>query len=303
MKDPAVKQEIEKDAVAILGVGKVGAAVGFFLRKAGYPIAAVAARSMASASRGAEFTGGAVFDNYTEAAKRGSFIQITTVDDAIAPVCERIAREGAVGPGKKVVHMSGACGLDVLRSAKDTGASVACIHPIQSFADVRNAIENIPGSSFGVTADGNIGPWALQVVQDLGGRSFIIADADKPLYHAAACMASNYLVTLMYLVEGIYQRIGLDGDDALRAFWPLVRGTIRNIEAKGTVQSLTGPISRGDVGTVKKHVEALAEKIPDLDGLYRTLGLRAADVGFKKGTLSAEKVQEIKTLLMEGRLK
>jgi len=303
MKDPAVRKEMEKDAVAILGLGKVGTAVGFFLRRAGYPVSAVAARSTASASRGVEFTGGTIFEDYTEAARRGSFILITTVDDAIAPVCERIARGGAVGPGKKVVHMSGACGLDVLRSAKETGASVACIHPIQSFADVRNAIENIPGSSFGVTADGEIEPWALQVVQDLGGRSFIIADADKPLYHAAACMASNYLVTLMHLVERIYRRIGLEGDDALRAFWPLVRGTIRNIEAKGTVQSLTGPISRGDVGTVKKHVEAFEKEIPELDGLYRALGLQAAAVGFEKGTLSAEKVQEIKTLLMEGRLK
>ena len=116
-------------------------------------------------------------------------------------------------------------------------------------------------------------------------------------------MASNYLVTLMHLVERIYRRIGLEGDDALRAFWPLVRGTIRNIEAKGTVQSLTGPISRGDVGTVKKHVEAFEKEIPELDGLYRALGLQAAAVGFEKGTLSAEKVQEIKTLLMEGRLK
>jgi predicted short-subunit dehydrogenase-like oxidoreductase (DUF2520 family) len=303
MKDPMKQQEIQKDSVAILGVGKVGTAVGFFLRKAGYPIAAVAARSGASASRGADFTGGAVFEDYGEAALRGRFILITTVDDAIAPVCEWIARRGAVGPGKKVVHMSGACGLDVLRSAKDAGASVACIHPIQSFADVRSAIENIPGSSFGVTADVEIERWALQVVQDLGGRAFLIADGDKPLYHAAACMASNYLVTLMHLVEDIYQRIGLGRDDALQAFWPLVRGTIRNIETKGTVQSLTGPISRGDIGTVKKHLTTFGEKVPELDDLYRALGLRAVDVGFKKGTLSPDKAQAIKTLLMEGRLK
>jgi predicted short-subunit dehydrogenase-like oxidoreductase (DUF2520 family) len=297
------KEESVKDAVSILGLGKVGTAVGFFLRGAGYPIAAVASRSIESVSRGVEFTGGTVFVDYTEAARRGRCILITTVDDAIAPVCEKIVREGAVGPGKRIVHMSGACGLDVLQSAKKAGASVACIHPIQSFADVKNAIENIPGSSFGVTADRDIEEWALRIVQDLGGRAFIIADADKPLYHAAACMASNYLVTLMHLVEGIYLRIGLSRDDALRAFWPLVRGTIRNIEAKGTVQSLTGPISRGDIGTLKKHLAAFSEKIPELEFLYRTLGLQAADVGLKKGTLSPKRVQEIKTLLTEGRSK
>jgi len=303
MIDHSKKEESAKDAVTILGLGKVGTAVGFFLRRAGYPIAAVSALPIESASTGVEFTGGTVLANYTEAASRGSIILITTVDDAIAHVCEKITREGAIGPGKKVVHMSGACGLDVLQSAKKAGASVACIHPMQAFADVKNAIQNIPGSAFGVTADEDIEAWALRLVQDLGGKAFIIADEDKPLYHAAACMASNYLVTLMHLVEGIYLRIGLSRDDALRVFWPLVRGTIRNIESQGTVQSLTGPISRGDVGTLKKHLTAFNEKIPELDFLYRTLGLQAVDVGFKKGTLSPERVQEIKTLLTGGRSK
>ena len=303
MIDHSKKEESAKDAVTILGLGKVGTAVGFFLREAGYPIAAVSALPIESASSGVEFTGGAVIADYTEAARRGRIILITTVDDAIAHVCEKITRQGAIGPGKKVVHMSGACGLDVLQSAKMAGASVACIHPMQAFADVKNAIQDIPGSAFGVTADGDIEAWALQIVEDLGGKPFIIADEDKPLYHAAACMASNYLVTLMHLVEVIYLRIGLSRDDALRVFWPLVRGTIRNIESQGTVQSLTGPISRGDIGTLKKHLTAFNEKIPELDFLYRTLGLQAVDVGFKKGTLSPERVQEIKTLLTGGRSK
>ena len=303
MTDHSTKEKSAKEPVTILGLGKVGTAVGFFLREAGYPIAAVSALPIESASSGVEFTGGKVIADYTEAARRGRIILITTVDDAIAHVCEKITREGAIGPGKKVVHMSGACGLDVLQSAKMAGASVACIHPMQAFADVKNAIQDIPGSAFGVTADGDIEAWALQIVEDLGGKPFIIADEDKPLYHAAACMASNYLVTLMHLVEVIYLRIGLSRDDALRVFWPLVRGTLRNIESQGTIQSLTGPISRGDVGTLKKHLTAFNEKIPELDFLYRTLGLQTADIGFKKGTLSQERVQEIKTLLTGGRSK
>jgi len=292
-----------KDAVTILGLGKVGTAVGFFLRKAGYPIAAVSALPIESARSGVEFTGGAMLADYTEAAGRGRIILITTVDDAIAPVCEKITRGGSVGPGKKVVHMSGACGLDVLGSARKAGASVACIHPMQSFADVQNAIRNIPGSAFGVTADVEIEAWALQIVRDLGGKAFIIADEDKPLYHAAACMASNYLVTLMHLTEGIYRRIGLSQDDALKVFWPLVRGTLQNIESQGTVHSLTGPISRGDIGTLKRHLEAFAGKFPELDTLYRTMGLQTADLGVKKGTLSPERAHEIKMLLAGGRSK
>ena len=91
----------------------------------------------------------------------------------------------------------------------------------------------------------------------------MLADEDKPLYHAAACLASNYLTTLLHNVEEIYQSLGMERQDALTAFWPLVRGTLNNIETKGTVQALTGPISRGDVGTVEKHLNAFREKLPD----------------------------------------
>ena len=87
-----------------------------------------------------------------------------------------------------------------------------------------------------------------------GGRPFLVSGEDKALYHAAACMASNYLVTLMFLVEEIYGRIGLSREEAIRAFWPLVKGTFVNIESKGTIASLTGPIARGDGGTVRKHL-------------------------------------------------
>ncbi|MGA2330697.1 MAG: DUF2520 domain-containing protein [Syntrophales bacterium] len=290
-------QEIRGDAVAILGLGKVGTAMGFLLRQAGYRIVAVASRSQASLSQGVVYTGGKPYLNFSEAALTANCVIIATSDDAIAHVCEEISTEGGIKPGAKVIHMSGAGGLDLLESAQAAGAHVACIHPLQSFPDVDSAISNIPGSTFGITSEDEIKEWSVQVVRDLGGVPFFISDADKSLYHAAACIASNYLTTLIHMVEEIYQSLGLSREDTIRAIWPLVMGTIANIEAKGTAQALTGPVARGDAGTVRKHADAVRQKLPALLPAYSALGILTADLGLKKRTLSFETARLIKEIL------
>jgi len=284
-----------KDTVAILGPGKVGTAVGFLLRSAGYHITALAGRSGKSCRRALPFTGGKIYPSVIEAASQALCILITVSDDAIQSVCDAVAK-GASLKGKKVIHMSGAGGLELLKSARDAGAYVGSIHPIQSFADVRGAIENIPGSTFGITVEDRIRTWAVRFVRDLGGRPFLVSESDRPLYHAAACLASNYLVTLMHAAEEIYLSLGLSPEKAVRAFWPLVKGTIRNIESKGTVQSLTGPIARGDIGTVEKHLGAFQHDLETLIDFYCRTGLLTVDVALKKGTISPERALEIKSL-------
>ncbi|MGO9137445.1 MAG: Rossmann-like and DUF2520 domain-containing protein [Syntrophales bacterium] len=290
-------QEIRGDTVAILGLGKVGRAVGFLLRQAGYRIVAVASRSKASLTQGIVYTGGKSYLNFSEAARAANCIIIATSDDAIAHVCKEISREGGIKPGAKVIHMSGAGGLDLLESAEACGAHVACIHPLQSFPDVDSAVRNIPGSTFGITSSDEIKEWSAQVVRDLGGVPFFISDADKPLYHAAASIASNYLTTLIHMVEEIYQSLGLNREETIRAIWPLVMGTIANIETKGTVQALTGPVARGDAGTVRKHVDALRQKLPALLQAYSALGILTADLGLRKKTLSPKTARLIKKIL------
>jgi predicted short-subunit dehydrogenase-like oxidoreductase (DUF2520 family) len=290
---------MKRDSIAIIGLGKVGTALGFLLRSAGYEIAAVSDVSPESLIGGVEFTGGTAFADASEAANEADTIFITTCDDAIETTCEEISQKGAIHPGDKVVHVSGAGGLDILDSARKCGAYVASIHPLQSFADTKNAIENLPGSTFGITANDEIYDWAVEIVTALGGTHFSVAEEDKPLHHAAACIASNYFVTLMSIVEEIYQSLGLKDDTAMKAFWPLVQGTIKNIEKKGIAPSLTGPIARGDIGTVRKHLRFFHSRNPSLLPLYREMGLFTADIGRNNKTLSEKKFEEIKTLLRE----
>jgi len=288
---------MKKDSIAIIGLGKVGTAVGHLLRNAGYEIAAVADRSPGAIERGVPYTGGAVSKDPLHAALSADAIFITTPDDLIRPLCDEIAEGGGFGPGKRVVHMSGAGGLDFLESARVSGAQIATIHPLQSFVDIEGVISSIPESAFSITAEGEMRDWAVRVATDLGGIPFFVSDEDKPLYHMAACMASNYLVALMNIVEGIYRQMGMGEKEALRSFWPLVQGTIRNIEEKGTEKSLTGPIARGDIGTIRRHLTVIGEKAPRLLALYREMGLFTADIAVRNSTLSEDRAGEIQSLL------
>ncbi len=265
--------------------------------RAGHNIVAVADRSQSALHMGSIYTGGLIMDDPLKAALLATSIFITTPDDSIEQVCREIASRGGFGSQKRVVHMSGAGGLDLLESAYNSGAHVATIHPLQSFADVAAVMESIPGSTFSITAGDDMRDWAVRIVKDLGGTHFFVSDKDKPLYHAAACMASNYLVTLMNIVEGIYRHLAVGGDNPISAFWPLVKGTIKNIEDRGTEQSLTGPISRGDVGTIRKHLKVLEETMPELLPLYSETGLFALDIGVRNKTLSEDRAREIKSLL------
>ncbi len=291
----------EKERIAILGAGKVGTAMGYLLKRAGHDIVAVGDLFLEEAQRAVAFTGGEPTTDLVHAARGADCILITTNDDAISAACKTVATGGGIDKGDKVFHASGAGGLDLLREAKHHGAHVACIHPLQTFADVESAIAKIPGSTFGITADEEILPWADRIVGDLGGRPFHVTGEDKALYHAAACMASNYLVTLIYVVEEMYGRMGLSREDAIRAFWPLVKGTIGNLEIKGTIPSLTGPIARGDGGTVRKHIRGLRKRFPGLLKLYREMGLFTAEVAAQKGTVKDEQLEEIRSILKGGK--
>jgi len=281
---------------AIIGTGMVGTAIGFLLKKAGYKVAVIYDKSPAALKRALPYTGGNIARKPSEILQQADYILITTPDDFIASACRDIAASPDI-KGKFVFHMSGGGGLDLLEAAKKAGASVASIHPLQSFSSIEQAIKNISGSYFGVTADKKASTHAKNIINKLGGIPIVISNNQKPLYHAAACFASNYLVSLMNIVESIYQSIGIQGKDSKKAYLPLVYGSLKNIEKSGTVFSLTGPIARGDCGTIEKHLSAIHKKLPQYASLYSTLGLVTVEIARQKGTLNAGQAKKIISLL------
>lgn len=286
------------ETFTIIGLGKVGASIGYLLKKAGYTIAAVVDQSDNALNSNIIYTGGKPFHNPAELDVDADCFIITTSDDQIKPACETLAPH--IKPGSIVIHMSGAGSLDLLEACRLAGAKTGSIHPLQTFSDVKTAIDCLPGTVYGITIDQDLQDWSERLVTSIGGIPFFIDDQKRALYHAAACIVSNYFVSLIYMAEEIYGILGLDNEKARHAFWPLLLGTLNNIQRRGSIPSLTGPIARGDLGTLEKHLETIKANIPALLPAYRELGKVTAEVALKKKSISDQESSNIKVLLSKG---
>lgn len=283
--------------IAVIGTGVLGSAVALRLKQKGYGIAAVASRHIESARQLAEHTGAECCDNITAAAVKGEIVFLTVPDRAIAETAADIAKSGGFRPGQLVVHMSGALSADILAPAREAGALVVSVHPLQSFASIDIAINNLPGTVFSIQGDSAGIDMARQIVADLDGQAFVLPPEGKPLYHLGACAASNYLVALLHFVVTMYHRIGLDETTAIQAIIPLVKGTLENIENLGPAKALTGPVARGDIPTLNVHLAALQSEPALYSQFYGILGAYTAGVAREKGTIDDSKTEEIIELL------
>lgn len=287
---------MDNPGVAVIGAGKVGSALAILLHNKGYHIAGVASRTMDSAVKLAARVNCPVFEDCARAAGNVDLVLVTTPDREISSVSKKIASDGGYRPGQVVAHTSGAHSAGELYGAREAGAQVLSIHPLQSFAEVEGAMENLPGSYFALEGDEGALRMGEKIVRDLNGKSFIIEARDKPLYHAAACVASNYLVSVMHLATGLYQNFGLSREQAIEALLPLIRGTVENIVRSGPVQALTGPVARGDVLTVKGHLEAMKNISAREKELYQQLGSYTVRVAMEKGSIDAKQGEELQKI-------
>jgi len=285
--------------IAIVGAGLVGTALAYLLKEKGYTLVGLAGRGEESLKKAASLVGGDVRTTTApeEITTEADLVLITTSDSAIQEVCDRIASKGGFHPGQIVVHTSGALPSTILKNAQDKGALIASVHPLQSFADIKGAVKIIPSSIFNLEGDPKAIPFLAELVKELGGKPLAIDTQGKPLYHAAAVVACNFLVTLVYLSYQLFEAIDISQDDAAQALLPLIKGTVNNIERLGPVKALTGPIARGDVGVIRGHLEAFKAVDPRFKDIYRSISCLTVEIGIKKGTLSIEKAEEILQLV------
>ena len=271
--------------IGIIGSGVVGTAMGAILNAKGYEITGVHDQKTESTRQLVERIGCTAYSDPRDVALAADVLFITTGDTAIQGVAETLAEGRAFRPGQIVLHMSGAQSSEILDRAKADGAWVLSVHPLQSFANLEGAIANLPGSVFSIEGDEAAYPAAVALVEALGGEYFFIDRKAKPLYHAGACVVSNYLVTLLDLGIKLLESTGIPSAMASRALLPLVHGTINNVEKVGIPQALTGPIARGDIATVSKHLDCMQELAPELVKLYSVLGCYTAPLAQAKGTI------------------
>lgn len=276
-----------KPSYAIIGCGRVGTSLARHLSEAGYRPAGFFSRTRDSALQAAKAVGkeDAVYDNSWEASAGAAVVFITPPDHLIAPVCQMIADNKGFQANAVVLHCSGALSSGMLSAARACGVVIGSMHPLQSFAAVTES-NPFAGIKIAIEGDKAAVDCAGNIATDLGAEPFNIRTEGKTRYHAAAVVASNYLVTLMRLSFQLLQASGVSESEAYGVLKPLINGTLNNIEQVGIPDALTGPIARGDVDTVSDHLAAIRQLSPEAADLYVRLGRATIDIATAKGSLS-----------------
>jgi predicted short-subunit dehydrogenase-like oxidoreductase (DUF2520 family) len=290
----------EDTRIGFIGAGKVASAFGRYLHHRKLSVGGYLDHSFEKARAAAQGAGTIPCEDLIHLAERCDIILITTQDDRIAPACEALCRQARISRRHRVGHMSGAHACDLLTHARDRGATIFSLHPLQAFADPQKAFEALPDSFFALEGQGEGLPQVAQMMATLGNPCFNITSENKPLYHISACVISNFLVTLMDAGLTALEHSGIDPRRGIEAMRPLIEGTLANIAALGPAKALTGPIARGDNGTIAGHLKALdAASLTGLKAFYTFMGRRTLDLAAGNTLTSEEKVAAIRRLLVD----
>ncbi|AXR74358.1 MULTISPECIES: Rossmann-like and DUF2520 domain-containing protein [Auritidibacter] len=286
--------------IGVISAGKVGAVLGAALRDLGHAITGVHAVSDASRTRAESLLPEVPILDIPDILRRSEMVLLAVPDDVLGELVAGLVTAGHVQTGHLMVHTSGRHGLAVLEPIRSQGAIPMAIHPAMTFTGLSLDLARLHRTAFGITADPITLPIAQALVTELGGTPVVVPEQHRATYHAALSHASNHLVTLTAEAAQILESIGIEDTSAVLG--QLMNATLDNALSSGD-QALTGPVARGDVGTVADHVNALsavAEAHPELAEVltsYRSLSLATARRAHARGAISTETFTALQQIL------
>ncbi|MFJ1862532.1 Rossmann-like and DUF2520 domain-containing protein [Streptomyces anulatus] len=282
--------------VGVVGAGRVGPALAASLQVAGHRPVAVSGVSDASRRRAAELLPDVPVVEPAEVLARAELVLLTVPDDVLPTLVEGLAETGAVRPGQLLVHTSGRYGARVLDPALRAGALPLALHPAMTFTGTAVDVQRLAGCSFGVTAPEELRLAAEALVIEMGGEPEWIAEESRPLYHAALALGANHLVTLVAQSMELLAKAGVAAPD--RMLGPLLGAALDNALRSGDA-ALTGPVARGDAGTVAAHIGELREHAPQAVAGYIEMARATADRALAHGLLKAELAEDLLVVLAD----
>ncbi|NMB34314.1 MAG: DUF2520 domain-containing protein [Clostridium sp.] len=286
--------------IGIIGAGRVGCAFGIGLKNSNFSVSGVYSKSDKSQIYLNKKLKGRYANDLKDTIENSKIILMTVPDDSIGAVAKRIVTNipQKFLHSKIFIHLSGAMSSEVLEPLRGMGGHIASLHPAQTFADKENGWKGLYDIYYGFEgckeAEDNI----LKIVKAFRGKIVHVDRGDKPLYHMAACIISNYTVTLSHIAQEILKSIGIEQSSAREIFVPLIMNTVYNIQKYGSVDALTGPIARGDCSVVKEHLRALGSLKPKMGNIYKVLGNATVDLALEKESISDEEAKKIKNLFL-----
>ena len=270
--------------VGVVGVGRVGGALGAALARAGHPVTAASGVSTESLRRAERLLPGVPIMAPDEVVAAADLVLLAGPDDALRALVAGLAATGAWNEGQLVAHTSGAQGIGVLDPASARGVLPLALHPVMTFTGRPEDVDRLEGATFGVTAPDELRPVAESLVVEMGGEPVWVPELARPIYHAALTIGSNHLVTLVNDALGLLEDASVEQPARLLA--PLLSATLDNVLRLGDA-ALTGPVSRGDVATLATHLTTLANGAPEVLASYVAMARRTAERAHASGRLGA----------------
>jgi predicted short-subunit dehydrogenase-like oxidoreductase (DUF2520 family) len=280
-------------AVGVVSAGRVGAVLGASLAAAGHRVVATSGVSRASAQRAAALLPGVPLEAPDEVVAQADLALLAVPDDALAGLVRGLAAAGVFRAGQIVVHTSGAHGVALLDPAAERGVLPLALHPVMTFTGRTEDVARLAGASVGVTAAaGDEAAWSVgeALVVEMGAEPVRVPEELRPLYHAALAHGANHLVTLVRDCVQLLHDAGIGPAERLVA--PLLSAALDNALRHGD-RALTGPVARGDAGTLAVHLRVLHDADPDLAATYRAMAVRTAHRAADSGLLPDHAVRDV----------
>ena len=278
---------MQKPTIAIIGPGRAGSALGRALHSAGYTVAAIGGRNPDNVRNLADELGARACQSPATTIDLADLTILAVPDDVILLLATDMADSLCSAAGRSVVHLSGAQDRKPLRPlAQQAGLRTGVFHPLQTFRRGAQAVQNVAGTYFGIDADAPLRDQLAQVATDIQGHPFDLIGVDRALYHAAAVFAANYSMTLLAEAIALAGEAGLNEQTAQRGMTMLLAGAVNNLKDLAPADAITGPASRGDEGTIQRHLAALKDD-PAAQRLYQLLADRTKLLARKKNEEAA----------------
>jgi len=291
---PAAAQRPARLDVGVVGTGRVGAVLGAALQRAGHRLVAVSAVSERSRERAAALLPGIPVMAVEEVIGRAELVLLTVPDDALPSLIAGLSATGSWQAGQLVVHTSGRFGSAIYEAAAGHHILGLALHPAMTFTGTSMDLDRLADCCFGITAPAGLRAVAEALVLEMGAEPVWIEEQDRPMYHAGLAHGSNHLVTLVAQAMQVLGSAGVQ--DPQRLIAPLLHAALDNALRLGD-GALTGPVARGDAGTVAAHLAQLNEQTPDIRPTYVALARATAERALASGRLTAGDAEPLLEIL------
>jgi predicted short-subunit dehydrogenase-like oxidoreductase (DUF2520 family) len=287
----------EPPIIGIVGAGAVGTALGVALTRGGWPIHAVASRDAGRRDRFRSLVDVTrVFADPEPILDEVELIILAVPDDVVAPLAGSLRMYG----GQAMIHTSGALGAEALAPAMAAGTQIGAFHPLVAFADTERAVEALHGATVAIEGDDQLAAMLAEMAEAIGATPVRLAPGSKAAYHAAAVLAAGGFLALLDAIAELGRVAGLDEAGSLAIYGPLIEGTLGNARALGIRAALTGPMTRGDVGTLEAHLATLRAHAPGVLDLYVAAANREIDLAEGRGALAPAVSDRMRELLVSA---